>query len=185
MALTDLQRLRLAIADRHRVSLDETIGIGDSNRVLFKTHLSPIVEDSQVITIDWEGQTDETDYTIDFVYGLVTFTAAPEVTRVVRATYKWSVFSDEELNDLLTLKGAVVPAAITALEWVMADVDRWMRYFFGQEMVDRSAGVEAIRRLMESIRQSAGAPSGIVRATTTALEEAMSPFIEQEEDLFV
>ena len=70
------------------------------------------------------------------------------------------------------------------VQWLLVDTERFMKYFLGQEMIDRSSGVAALQTMIEQFKSSLGAPIGIVRATTVDLEDAMEPFIEQTEDYF-
>ncbi len=185
MALSDRSRLRLAIADRYRAVVSEELGVGNGFATVFQIQLYPVVDTSEALTVDEDAQTRVTDYSIDNGLGLVTFVAAPPREATVRAEiYKWSAFSDDELDDLLDLQVTVGRAAVAALRWVLADSERFVRYFFGQEMVDRTAGVTAINVLLDGLSRAVQAPAGTVRATTTDLEDALAPFIEQEEDLF-
>lgn len=188
MALSTLDRLRVSVADRPRLVTEEIMGVGDASREYFRLQLPVIVDDSEVITVAGVEQTEGagSDYLIDYGIGLVTFNAPPSADAVVKATkYQWTTFSDAELEDALTQSSDnVLQAAIQVVQWLLVDTERFMKYFLGQEMVDRSSGVAALKTMIEQFRSSLGAPIGIVRATTTDLEDAMEPLIEQEEDYF-
>ena len=164
MALTDLERLRLLIADRPRVILQEIIGTGDGSETLFLLQMAPVVAESETITVNGTVQTRDTDYTLDNGVGLVTFTAAPAAGAELKATYRWTTFSDEELQDLLDQGLSVTRAAIQAIEWLLADTDRFIKYTFGQESVDRTSAREGLEHLLAGLRQQLSGPVTLVKA---------------------
>ena len=181
MALSDLQRLRLKIADRPRAIINETLGLGDGVLAAFQAQLYPIVDESDVLLLR-TGDTGVVlvrgqDYTTDYDSGVFTLTSAPDNGAIVIAAYHWTTFSDEELYVLLDTLGDVTRAAMEAVRWLLADTDRFIKYTFGQERVDRSEARQALLNLLAEWRRG-GRPT-VLRATTDAQEEAMSPFIEQ------
>ncbi len=188
MALTALQRLRLKVADKARQIINEEIGIGNGVLTTFQAQLWPMLTGSDVIKLRTGAaevvQVRDVDYTIDLETGVITFTTAPLDDVVVIASYKWFIFTDDELDDLLTQVGNnVVKAAIEVIRWLLADTDRFIKYVFGQESVDRSSSREGLQDLLDELKAQLGAPVGLVMADTDAREEAMAPFIEQSQDL--
>ena len=186
MAVSALDRLRVSVADRQRLVTEEIIGVGDGSREYFRLQIPVIVEDSEVIYITGVEQVRDTDYSVDYTTGLVTFASPPAADAVIKAgKYTWTTFSDDELSDALDQNNAnVIQAAIQVVQWLLVDTERFMKYFLGQEMIDRSSGVAALKTMIEQFKSSLGSPIGIVRATTTDLEDALEPFIEQTEDYF-
>ena len=188
MALTNLQRLRLKIADKPRHIINETLGIGNGVLAAFRTQLWPLADDSDAIMMR-EGavgrvQVRGQDYTVECDTGVIYFTTAPPEEAEVIAAYKWYVFTDVELVGLLTqYNNNVTRAAMEAIRWLLADTDRFIKYRFGQETVDRSASRQALWDLLNELRTKVGAPIGLVMADTAARDEAMAPFIEQSEAL--
>lgn len=187
MALTDLMRLRLRIADTQRSIINEELGVGNGVLAAFRTQLSPVVEGSDVVMLR-DGSTAlvqvrDQDYTITESSGVVHFATAPGDGVVVVAAYDWFTFSDEELQDALDQCGSVVRAAMQVIRWLLADTDRFIKYRFGQESVDRSASRDALLALLNELRREVGAPVGRVMADTDAREDAMAPFIDQSQDL--
>ena len=186
MAVSDLDRLRVSVADRQRLVTEEILGVGDGSRKFFRLQLPVIIPGSEVIYVAGVESTRGTDYSVDHNTGLVTFVSSPAADAVVKAgKYTWTTFSDRELSDALAQNNNnVLQAAIQVVQWLLVDIERFMKYFLGQEMVDRSSGVTALETMIEQFKSSLGAPIGIVRATTVEMEEAMEPFIEQEDTLF-
>ena len=183
MPLTNLERLRLQIADRPRVVLRETVGVGDAATRSYLLTLAPVVDDSETVVVGVVVKVPGIDYTLDQATGLLVFTSAPASAAQIVATYTWTVFSDAELDDLLVAKGlGVTRAAIQALQWLLADTDRFLKYTFGQESVDRSAAREGIQDLLARLeaQTSRGAVS-LVKADTPCREALMHPFIQQPE----
>jgi hypothetical protein len=189
MALTTLQRLRLRIADRAKVTLDETLGIGDGVVTEFQMHLAPVVSGSESLKLVAGGvatpQTRDVDYVINNDLGLVTFTAAPADSTQVRASYQHTTFTDTELNDLLDQQNdSVARAAIRAIEWLLADTDRFIKYTFGQESVDRSSVREGLNDLLTRLERQVGSGLvALVKADTEDREDLMAPFIDDEVEL--
>lgn len=183
MALTDLQRLRLKIADRAKAVIDEALGEGTGSKTVYQCRLSPIVETTDRIYVDGVLQTRDVDYTIDESLGLVTFVAAPASGAEITADYQWVTFTDEELQDMLDQAGSLVLAAMEAIRCLLADSERFLKYTFGQESVDRSTARAALQDLLDDLRRAKGGPVGFVLADTPEREELMAPFVEQDEEL--
>jgi len=178
MALTDLERLRLAIADRPRVALREQVGVGDGVSTQFQTQLFPVVDTSETVLVNGVPSA---AYALDAATGVLTFTSAPLSEAQIVATYSWSVFSDAELQDLLDQGVSVPRAAIQAIMWLLADSERFLKYTFGQESVDRSEAREGLERLLQTLSTSLthGAVK-LVLADSDYRKCLMSPFIQQE-----
>lgn len=183
MALTDLQRLRLLVSDRERAILTEVLGEGDGTTVDFKMMVGPVVLDSDSVWIAGVAQVRGVDYTIALDLSIVTFTVAPTASAVVTCSYRWTAFTDEELEDVLSRKPSVYSAAIEVVSWLLANRDLFLKYTFGQERVDRSAARDALTSLLDELRTMKGSPIGLVKAVSPERERLMSPFIEQDEDL--
>ena len=176
MALTDLQRLRLTVADRTRLIVNETLGIGDGAARTFQTQMAPVVE--AAVRVGGSVQDEDTDYTLDTDLGRIVFTVAPADGAEIVSTYLWTVFSDAELEDALTRNGSVNQAAIEALRWLLADSERFIKYTHGYETVDRSEARKAIENLIDRLEAQAGAPAGVVKATSGAEEALLAPFLD-------
>jgi len=183
MALTDLQRLRLLVSDRERAILTEVLGEGDTTTVDFKTMVGPVVLDSDSVWVAGVAQVRGVDYTIALDLGIITFAVAPGASEVVTCSYRWTTFTDEELEDVLERKPNVYSAAIEVVGWLLANRDLFLKYTFGQETVDRSASRDALESLLDELRGMTGSPIGLVKATTPERERLMFPFVQQDEDL--
>lgn len=194
MAVTDLRRVRLQIADLPRGVIREQIGVGDGYVTKFQTQLWPILEEIDEVellsTVSVRIAGVETvkvrvdDYDIELSAGVVTFVAAPVADAQIFIAYYWAVFTDADLNDLLSLHGDNVRlAALDAIQWLLADSDRFIKYTFGQDSVDRSTARQGLLDLYNMLRKRLGAPRGLVKALSDEREELMYPFIEQAEAL--
>lgn len=182
MAIVALDHLRLAIADRVRLILGEVIGIGDGVALAYRAMFVPLITASEVLYVDAVLKTRVDDYAVDDDLGLITLKVAPiNGTKVWLGQYQWTTFSDTELLFLLEEKGQdVTLAAIEAIKWLLVDTDRWLKYFYGQEMVDRTQCLKALQDLLSRLEQ-AKVPVGWVKADSAAMEERLFPFIEQEQ----
>lgn len=180
MTLTDLARLRLKINDRRRVTLRETVGLGDGGSTRYQTQMHPVAVDSEEVSVAGTFQTPTTDYTIDTDLGLLTFTSPPASGEEVVVSYQWSAFSDAELEDFLDRYANVTRAAIVALEAILADYDRFIKYTFGQESVDRSAAHKTISDLLDRLEQEMRGSARLVRANTPERENQLKPYVVPE-----
>jgi len=184
VALTDLERLRLRIADRARLVLYETVGLGDGLSLGFQTRGVPVFPDSEAVVIVSGSLTTVlypgADYTVDYALGLLRLNIAPAAGESVVVAYQWTAFSDAELTDCLAQAGENVNnAAILALQALLADSDRWIKYTLGQETVDRIAARDAVLSLIEQLKGGRTGVVGLVKADTPYRECLLSPFIEQ------
>ncbi len=181
MALTDIERIRLTISDRQRLALRETAGLGDGQNRQFVVQLPPVVAGTDVAIVRAGGVETllarDADYTIDIATGLIITTAAPAAGAEVVVTYKWAAFSDAELQEFLDLYGSWQRASIAAARSLIADTDRFMRYTFGQETVDRSTALRALQTVIEELRSDKSASAaGVVIATSPDQQKALDPF---------
>jgi len=179
--VTDLERLRLRIADKARVVVDETIGRGDGVLALFQTQFAPLVENHETVYLQTGARivalARGVDYTCDAAHGLVQLAVAPEADARVRAVYYHTIFSEAELNDLLAQAGDVTRAAILALQILLADVERFIKYTLGQETVDRVGTRDALTALLAELKASVSGVPGVKLATSDAEVTLLSPFL--------
>lgn len=142
MSLTNLQKLRLSIADKEKVKADEIVGVGNGIRTRWVLEMHPLKESSEVIAVDGVPQTEDTDYTLNIETGLLTFLSghAPRDREVIEAlTYGFYAFSDEDLNEILDLENNVIMiAAARCLRILAADAATFFTWTSGDERVDRS-----------------------------------------------
>lgn len=178
--LTALQRLRVTVSDPIRVVLREPVGSANESWVEFQTQMYPILTSPIKVWVGGVLQT--TGYTLETEQGLITFDSAP-TSGEVTCSYRWSVFSDAVLNDLLDRTATVNQAAIQVVEWLLADTNLLLKYSYGQNAVDRSSVIKGLEVLLQRLRAKIGAPSGVVLADTPDRRDLMEPFLEQPERL--
>lgn len=188
MALTNLERLRLQVADRRRLVLHEVAGFGDELTLAFQVRgapvfvgsLSVVIVSDSLTTVLYEGP----DYSFDYALGLLRLQNAPAAGERVQCSYQWAAFADAELEDVLlqySNDNDLVKSSIAVLQMVLADSDRFIKYTLGQEAVDRSQARQAITDLLKQLQgNQLGGLVGLVQANTTYRECLMSPYLEQD-----
>ena len=67
----------------------EAVGTGDASTTVFPLDQSPVLTNSDTVYLDAVAKTRDTDYTINFSTGVVTFTAAPGSSVAITADYKY------------------------------------------------------------------------------------------------
>jgi len=79
---------------------DENVGTGDGIQVTFYLDYSPVKEGSEKIYLDGNLQTKETDYTINYSTGEITFTSPPSSGSVITADYSffWKITASGEIS---------------------------------------------------------------------------------------
>lgn len=159
MALNDLDYIRLVLTLPHRVILAEELGTGDGTNKKFLTQLIRVIDGSETIRVNGVAKTLTTDYTIDNETGLVTFVVAPPDTHVVDADYTWSVFSDLDINGLLTkFNNAVVTVLQALVLALLSNTDLFVKYTEGMESMDRTAALKALEALQEQLIDQPASP---------------------------
>ncbi len=184
MALSNLERLRLQVADRPRLVLHEIVGIGDGLSLAFQSRGVPVFVNSETVVLVSDSVTQVlttgADYTFDYDLGLLRLTEAAPTGDRVQVSYRWAAFSDVELEDVLENNGASVRrAAIAVLQMLLADTDRFLKYTLGQEVVDRIGSRDALMALLSELRKYQRGVVSLVLADTAYRECLMAPFIEQ------
>jgi len=66
---------------------NENVGTGDGSTTEFSLAYSPVLENSETIYVDGTEQTRNTDYTINYETGVITFTSAPTNGASITADY--------------------------------------------------------------------------------------------------
>lgn len=112
--MSDISTIRTLIADQIRY--DRCSAVGDGATREFMATNSPVVANSQKAVIDNVVKTEGADYTFDDDLGLTTFTTAPAANADIVITYRFSVLSDAQLQQMLDLEGNVHLAAALALD---------------------------------------------------------------------
>ena len=155
MALTNLQYIRLTLSLPQRVILNEPLGLADGTRVKFQTRLWPIIALTEMVRVSGTAKTRETDYAIDNDTGLITFKVAPGAGALVDADYKWAVFSDLQITDLLDrYNDQVGPTMRDLIMALLTNGDLFIKYTTGMESVDRSKALDALQRLYDELKET-------------------------------
>jgi hypothetical protein len=119
MALTDLQKLRLRIADQAAFHREEKAQEETGNTFFRLDYSNVVASPAPVVRLNGALQTVTTDYTIDLSSGGITFVTAPDLGDVITIEYTATTFTDEELEFFLAEAGdsITLAAANTLLAW--------------------------------------------------------------------
>lgn len=158
MAMTDLQLLRLDVADPYKYGFDEQTGDGATTQ--FRLSHSKIKASSYKVFVDNTLMTETSQYAIDADAGLLTMVTAPADTKIVRTEYQFTAFSDAELTEFLSIDGGVTQAAIHCLDILLFDSARRFDYVAGDSELKPSqvfAHLKDLRKILqEKLSQASG-----------------------------
>jgi hypothetical protein len=121
MALTDIQAVRVRIADKPRITREVAQALGDS--LYFKLGHEPItaspapeVRKNDIILVE------NTGYVVDYSNAIITLASLPVVNDEFEFIYYWSIFTDDEIQYFLDdSAGSTNIAASKALLAIAAD----------------------------------------------------------------
>jgi len=108
MSITDIEAVRLKAADRS--SITREVAVGDAEATTYKLGHEAILT-SPDVEVRLNGALQVGTYTVDYAYGVITFSAAPGLNVQIEFTYYWSVFTDVEIQYLLDDSGGNVTIA--------------------------------------------------------------------------
>jgi hypothetical protein len=112
MSLTAIEAVRLKSSDKSSITQEEAVGDGTSK--YFKLGHAPILN-SPDIEVRKNDVIQIAGYTIDYINGIVTFTAPPPIGDTLNFIYYWSIFTDAEVDYFLTESGSDVTVATARL----------------------------------------------------------------------
>jgi hypothetical protein len=158
MALTDLQRVRLAISDKPKITREITVGDGDSK--FFKLQ-NECVQSSPALQVHKNGSmlTEGVDYSVTLDQGLVVLSATPTAGDSLTFTYYYTVFTDDEINQFMTDAGGnlTLAAAYALMAWA-ADASKVARRMtmsggggLGQTVQDTSVAAKELRQTAKDL----------------------------------
>lgn len=149
MPLTDLEQLRLRAGDPYRAFQEQQIA--DGSAIIYQLASFPVKADSETGYIDGAAQSDPADYSLDDDLGRVTWVAAPSEGAVVLFSGEASIFSDTELNDVLTRRGTVLEALIEVIEILMVTEARREKWAAGDISSDPTKTTANLIRLYDKL----------------------------------
>lgn len=161
--------IRILIADPE--THDRALAAGDGATVEFRLPQSPVVADSQVVSVGGVPKTEGVDYTILDEPGVITFSAPPaapvdpSVPNVV-ITYRHTLLSDASLQQLLTLEGDNVKlAAASALDVIASSEALILKKIELLDLkTDGPAVAKALREHAKALRDQVAATDVIADA---------------------
>ena len=129
MALTDLDALRLRIADRPAFHREEIEQLAADNLYFRLGYGNILSSPAAMVYKNGTLLTETTDYSIDASAGVLTLVAAPALGDQLVVEYTGTVFTDDELNYFLAQAagGSVTLAAVNALLAWAADASKLAR----------------------------------------------------------
>ena len=153
MPLTDLEELRFKIGDRY-VAFKESI-LGDGSTKAFSLSSYPIRSTGTAVYVNTSLQTETTHYTLNDDTGELEFTSAPALGVLVQVNGQASIFSDTELNDLLTNEGTVQKARVQCYEILLLDRSKQNKWIAGDGgiSVDPTPSLRALTDLIKIARE--------------------------------
>jgi len=155
--MTNRERLRLLIGDNNKVMVDDVFGVGDGHTKYFKLSMSPIRENTEIITLDDVSQIRDTDYIIDNNSGLVSMTSAPSNgAKLVAQKYEYNAFSDAELDDILNQYGDDINmSAAHCCRALASNAGKFFVYWSGDEKVDKSKECSNFLKMADTFENKA------------------------------
>lgn len=139
-----LSLIRLKISDKVKYGFDTQFGDGHSTE--FRLSHSSIQTNSVSLFSNDEELT--TGFSIDYEQGIITFSTPPELDVEIETSYRYSVFTDEEINLLYSEASNNVDATILALiEILLVDSARRMDYEHAQSKIKASQVFKNLKEL--------------------------------------
>lgn len=161
MTYTNLELLRKQIADPLKYATDKQLG--DAQTVKFKLSHERIQDSTYEVFVDGVKKTVDVDFTVDLERGIFTFLSAPANDKEVEINYYFSAFSDEELNEFLTLENNHVNrACLRCIDILLMDSARRFDYSAGQTEIKASqvfSNLEKLRKMFQDNISSSGSGS--------------------------
>lgn len=160
--------VRILIADPE--THDRALAAGDGATVEFRLPQSPVVANSQAVSVGGVPKSEGVDYTILDEPGVVTFVAPPpapvdpDVPNVVIA-YRHTLLSDATLQEILTLEGHVKLAAASALDVIASSEALVLKKIELLDLkTDGPAVARALREHAKALREQVAAADLIADA---------------------
>ena len=126
--------------------INESLGIGNAKTTEFSFAFKNTVKETDVIYVDGTEQTRDTDYTINFNNGVITFLAAPNQNVAITADYKYYPDSVDITND--------------DIEELILDADDEIEVWTGKKYDDATSATEYFQGRGEKISASDQVKSG-------------------------
>lgn len=130
--MNNLQLVRTMLSDSYKDGFDDITADDESKN--YKLSHSPVKEGSVIVQINNNDKEENEDYTVDYYQGLISFSdeSYPQNKDLLEVQYKYSVFSDGELNEFLEIDGSVDRVVLRCLEILLIDSSRRFDYEAGQ-----------------------------------------------------
>ena len=100
MALTDIERVRLKIGDKPQLKREVVEGDGTAEH--FKLRFEPVqATPVPQVWVNDSIQVENTDYTVNYEQGIITFLSAPVENDNIVFQYYSTVYTDDEIQDFV------------------------------------------------------------------------------------
>lgn len=158
MPLTNLELLRLRAADPYRPFQEQQQG--DGSAIIYQLSSYPVRPASETLYIDGASQSDPAEYGLEDDLGRVTWVSAPGAGTAVLAVGEASIFSDTQLNDILTRAGLtpgadagnILAPLLEVLEILMMNQAMRDKWSAGDLMIDPTKTVANLDKLYERLK---------------------------------
>jgi hypothetical protein len=158
MALTDIQAVRVRIADKSQITRERAESPGDT--VHFKLGHAPIsLLPAPEVRKNDLVKSEGIDYTVDYSNAIISFSALPVVNDDLEFIYYWSIFTDDEIQYFLDdSAGSVNIASAKALLAIAADAAKIAQRQslaggggLGAVSIDTSVAARELRALAQTL----------------------------------
>lgn len=159
MEFTELQLLRKELADPYKTAFDENSG--DGNTTIFKLSHGNLA--TYEVFLDDVIRVEDTHYTMNSEEGVVKFLVPPEDGVSIEVTYRFSAFSDAELEEFLSSEGSISGALLRCVDILLMDSARRFDYSVGRADLKPSQVFDNLLRLRDVVEkriQKNKAPKG-------------------------
>lgn len=130
MPYTNLEMIRKLLSDDYKLDFNEQVADGYST--IYRLSNERIKADSLTVTVDNGLLSEDTDYTVDYERGILTFTVAPAVEKNIVSRYEHSTFSDTELANFYDELQNNNQVVLRCIDILLFDSSRRFDYSSGQ-----------------------------------------------------
>lgn len=167
--MTDLELIRLKLADNFKFAFDSQETDGETT--IFKLSHGNIDEDTFELSLD-DSNVDTSLYTVDYDRGIIVFDSPPDTGKILEATYDYTIFSDSEINSLLSMYTDVNVVMVELIDILLADSARRFDYTSGQTEMKPKQVFDNLKQLRDIYSRKGGISAKIANRTNNYYKSA-------------
>ena len=178
MTYTNLQLIRKLISDPYKHAFDSQVGDDEARK--FQLSHKPVLAGSYTVYLDDVEIAEDTDYTLDTEMGIVTMTSVPTAGQEVEIDYQYSVFSDTEITEFLTLDNDDVNKVVVRLiEILLADSARRFDYSQGKTDMKPSQVFANLKDLLKIYLDKVSGTDNTIRIVSMKNDYFEQPTVQE------